>query len=54
VPEPSVDELYGDIVDGQGPVFVCGCGYPATTYDGRAVHVFNDDLTGTDDHEPRP
>ena len=33
-------------------MFVCGCGYPATSYDGQPLHVFNDRLTGTDDHTP--
>ncbi|NAS22476.1 hypothetical protein GT755_12365 [Herbidospora sp. NEAU-GS84] len=40
------------LVDGQGPIGTCGCGLPVTEYEGQVVHVFNDFLMGTDDHDP--
>lgn len=43
-----------EIVQNQGEVRACGCGWPMTEYEGDWLHVFNDDLTGTSDHEPSP
>ncbi len=40
-----------DIVEDQGPVSACGCGWPITEYGGELLHVFNERLTGSDDHE---
>jgi hypothetical protein len=46
-------DLRGIVAD-QGDVKECGCGWPVTEYDGAWVHVYNDYLTGTDDHDPDP
>ena len=50
---------YAQLVDQQGEVKTCGCGWPITEYplNGmtmRWMHIFNEELTGTDDHDPEP
>lgn len=47
-------EYYEGMIKGQGDTATCGCGYPITEYGGRWLHVFNDDLTGTGDHDAEP
>ena len=47
-------EQYGDLIAGQGATADCGCGWPITDYDGEWLHVFNPELTGSDDHDARP
>ncbi len=47
-------EALGEIVDSQGEVTDCRCGWPITFYDGEWMHVFNDRFAGTEDHEPSP
>lgn len=42
---------YSEMIVGQGRTGVCGCGYPATEYDGGILHIFNPALCGTDDHD---
>lgn len=46
-----IDELQRNVVEGQGPTSICGCGWPVTYYEDCWMHVFNPELTGTDDHD---
>lgn len=43
-----------DLTAGAGPDDTCGCGEPITMYDGEWLHIYNEDLRGTGDHEPKP
>lgn len=43
-----------DLTEGAGPDDRCGCGEPITMYEGVWLHVYNEELRGTDDHDPEP
>jgi hypothetical protein len=43
-----------DVTEGIEEHGVCGCGEPIALYDGRWMHVYNDELRGTDDHTASP
>lgn len=46
--------LGSELIDGAGPDATCGCGYGITYFEGAWLHVFNPELTGTDDHDAEP
>jgi len=54
MPEDSFLPGLSGLVEGQGAVVYCGCGLPITEYEGAWLHVLNDDLMGTGDHDPTP
>lgn len=45
-------DRFGEQVAGQGLAYPCGCGYPAVWFEGRPMHLLNEELCGTGDHEP--
>ncbi|MFI9558851.1 hypothetical protein [Nonomuraea endophytica] len=55
--EPGEHVVVGDLADlieGQGAVDICGCGYEITEYEGGWLHIINPALAGTDDHDAHP
>ena len=43
-----------DLIEGQGDIDICGCGYEITEYNGEWLHIINPALAGTDDHDAQP
>lgn len=43
-----------EVTDGIEAHDTCGCGEPIAYYDGEWMHVYNDQLRGTGDHDPAP
>ncbi|WP_329242826.1 hypothetical protein OG417_44805 [Actinoallomurus sp. NBC_01490] len=43
-----------EVTDGIQAHGTCGCGEPIAYYDGEWMHVYNDQLRGTGDHDPAP
>lgn len=43
-----------DVTEGIEEHGTCGCGEPMVFWEGSWHHVYNDQLRGTDDHEPTP
>ena len=43
-----------DVTDGIEQHDECGCGEPIALWQGTWFHIYNEDLRGSDDHEPEP
>jgi hypothetical protein len=43
-----------DVTDGIDAHEICGCGEPIALYEDRWLHVYNDELRGTGDHDAAP
>src|SRR3569833_285074 len=43
-----------EVTDGIEAHDTCGCGEPIAYHDGEWMHVYNDQLRGTGDHDPAP
>jgi hypothetical protein len=52
--EPRRGWSGAELTAGAGPDDTCGCGEPITMYEGEWLHIYNEDLRGTGDHDPHP
>lgn len=43
-----------EVTDGIEQHDECGCGEPIALWQGTWVHIYNEELRGSDDHEPEP
>jgi hypothetical protein len=43
-----------DVTEGIQAHGTCGCGEPIALWEGSWFHVYNEQLRGTDDHDPDP